>query len=379
MLYAHAISWIVLSVTSLIAVFTLLFVIISLYRVLRSLDLFVTSLLLVCMGNAGVVVLVPALLHVLRVPWSGSMCRGYVWSVLTFRIAGLLNLGALGFERLLLIRREGKYKYKPTVSVVSTLFIIWVAAMGLAAAPAIVWSILDTPITQFSHKIANDTECSIFAHDLHRDIGIVMIVLETASMVVSLTCAFDAYCSMSHLTNRTLFASTSSGAASMAKGCLEELSVTDVQVTSANNIAKAIRAHGEETSNNDPDIGHVNPTFSTLSKPRRGIDKAFNGNEHKMADISPDNATTPVIDTVHGPVLSRVYTSVHDQVTSRDIALDTVHGSVLYGSALDSCRLVLIITFLMCILDHIPYTVSILNMMLIPCLTILLIILSLSV
>jgi hypothetical protein len=257
--------------------------------------------------------------------------------------------------------------------------------MSLAAVPAIAWSILDSPVTKLPLRTGTNTSCTIFAHDLHRDIGIVAIVMETTVMVISLTCMCDAYCHVRHLTKQTLFASDSSGALSVARSCLAELTLPSVHNKYALddwytvNTREHKPSRRKEWTNKSPDVGHVNPTFPTPANEYPENPKAFRtstssnktsitSDENNESKITIKTSSTMTLEHENErlrAILNKERESRDQGSTtrvldylSRDERLDTVQGSVLFAAAYDSSRLALILVCLTHLLDTVPYTVG---------------------
>lgn len=81
------------------------------------------------------VILVHAIVSFNHSSWTEAPCLLYVWCFLTFRTATALSLLTLSVDRVLFLRKPGRYSYKGSVAVKVMVALVWLTSGALGLAP----------------------------------------------------------------------------------------------------------------------------------------------------------------------------------------------------------------------------------------------------
>ncbi len=200
----HGLAWLVLSPIAMLGTLIASVVVLSFLSVFRSIDIFVTSILLTLFLDAGTLVIIQGVRYFLDLKWTLPLCQFYVWASIAFRLTELFTTVVFSIDRVLLLRIPGKYSYRGTRSVAAIAAVLWIFGIFIGAVPVIGWS-------SIHHIETNATHCLYFAHEVNHSFGIFVIVMEFAAFVICFGCLTDVFLHLRYFTKHTMFTPKAAG------------------------------------------------------------------------------------------------------------------------------------------------------------------------
>ena len=182
--YAHALSWMIISPVAVLTDILAIITIAHYYPFFHGTDVMLTSLLSAMTANAVLVLPIPAFLELKGMPWNPSLCIGYTWCFITFRLAQIMSLTGMSvhWSAMLKVSAE-KRNYFSTKSLKICTVFIWVVSSIIGLLPL---------IGAVNEDFNTSKQCRFLAFNLGVGFAIFFLVFIVACMIVSLICAFDA-------------------------------------------------------------------------------------------------------------------------------------------------------------------------------------------
>ncbi|CAH1774985.1 unnamed protein product [Owenia fusiformis] len=143
-------------------------------------DILMLSLLCTMLLNAVIILPIHLVMLLNNFQWHIMLCQFFVWCTITFRMAGLLSITALGFDRVLSLRLPSRYRYYGnTCSGATFIFLLWIIASFIGIALILGWSDINFHST---------SQCQFLSHAINRAFAIfVPIVILTSFIVTTVT------------------------------------------------------------------------------------------------------------------------------------------------------------------------------------------------
>lgn len=189
--FAHALSWMIISPIAVLTDILAIIIIAHYYPFFHGTDVMLTSLLSAMALNALLVLPVPSFLGLKEMSWNPSLCLGYVWCLITFRLAQILSLCGMSihWSAMLKVSAEKKNYFSTKFLKLGTI-LIWIIS-------AVVGSV---PLMGAVNKEFNDShQCHFLASNLGFGFAIFFIVCIVAAMFVATVCSFDATFLIKHM------------------------------------------------------------------------------------------------------------------------------------------------------------------------------------
>ncbi|KAL4220939.1 hypothetical protein ACF0H5_019205 [Mactra antiquata] len=142
-------------------------------------------------GNAILVLPIPAYLQIRDQQWTSSLCIGYSWCVLTFRLAQLLSLMVISIHWSTLLKMSAqKKKYFSTKFLKVTIVFIWICSAIFGLLPL---------IGVASDDFYENNKCKFLAFGIGTGYGLFFLIIIMISTFVSILCASDAMVLIKHM------------------------------------------------------------------------------------------------------------------------------------------------------------------------------------
>lgn len=135
---ATALSWLVLSPVAILTDVIAIVFVCHYKPFYHGSDVVVVSLLVAMTMNALLVVPIPVFTELNYIEWNDLLCKFYVWSFLTFRIAQMLSLSAICFHWTSIFRASSKNQNKGlTYKIKIISVVIWLLSTIVGLLPVI--------------------------------------------------------------------------------------------------------------------------------------------------------------------------------------------------------------------------------------------------
>ena len=182
--FAHALSWMIISPIAVITDVLAIVIIAHYYPFFHGTDVMLTSLLSAMALNAFIVLPIPSFLGLKGMAWNRSLCLGYVWCFITFRLVQLMSLCGMSihWSAILKVSAERKNYFSTKYLKLGTV-LIWIISAIVGSLP-----LLGAANADFN----TSDQCKFLPFSLGIGFAVFFLVCIVASMFVSVICAFDA-------------------------------------------------------------------------------------------------------------------------------------------------------------------------------------------
>ena len=189
--YAHALSWMIVSPIAMLTDILAIVIIAHYYPFFHGTDVMMTSLLCAMTANAALVLPIPAFMELKGMPWNPSLCIGYVWCFITFRLAQIMSLIGISihWSAMLKVSAERKNYFSTKTLKICTVF-IWILSAVVGLLPL---------IGAVNEDFNKSNQCKFLGFNLGAGFAIFFLVFIVACMFVSVICAFDATILIKHM------------------------------------------------------------------------------------------------------------------------------------------------------------------------------------
>lgn len=191
--YGYAISWFTLSPLAVVTDVLGIIVITHYFPFFHGTDVTLISLMVSMAGNAMFVLTIPAYLEINGKQWTPSLCYGFVWCVLTIRVAQLLSLMVLSIHWSTLLKLSAQNKrYVSTKYLKFTVAFVWVFSAIFGILP-----ILGVASADFNSL----NSCKFLAFNLGIGYALFFLIFNTVALFVSILCCCDSMMLIKHVKN----------------------------------------------------------------------------------------------------------------------------------------------------------------------------------
>ena len=198
----HVTGWAVLLALSILSLGAAIVAITLQRSALRSLDVFIISILISFLLNASIIVSIHIYVDTHDKIWPTTLCNMYIWMSFSFRAAELLFLTALSVDRSAIFHTSGKYSFKVTPVVALVVSCISLISVLLGSIPV-------TGLSRFRTMNAGN-QCTYLADDIHIGFAITVAILELTFIVICFIILIDVMIQWSFIKKGSIFTVTPS-------------------------------------------------------------------------------------------------------------------------------------------------------------------------
>lgn len=189
--HGYAISWFTLSPVAVVTDVLAIVVITHYFPFFHGTDVTMISLLVSMAGNAMFVLTIPAYLDLNDKPWNPNLCLGYLWCVLTIRLAQMLSIMVLSVHWSTLLKLSAQNKrYVSTKYLKFTVAFVWVFSAIFGILPV---------IGAANSDFNSGNTCKFMAFNLGQGYALFFLIFGAVAIFVSILCCCDSMLLIKHI------------------------------------------------------------------------------------------------------------------------------------------------------------------------------------